>query len=193
MAVLAVAAAIMAACAGKEDYDGIDHDSKYEGETVAKRLFYKVKLADPYVTETADVLVQYIDADGTVRQDTLKGSQWEKAVTFPLASTTTYGLAARYFAKSSPTLSKPSYSFDADLASTMFQLSSKGDSMQLAVLRSDKDGRTGILKHGDSLTREEILSQGTSEDIDSTMVYYHFTSVNNDSALVRSKFEWKEQ
>lgn len=185
---------LLAACAGKEEYNGLDHGGiKYEGETVAYKVNYTVKLNDPNVHEVADVLVQYIDAEGSVRQDSVTGIQWQKPVTYKKTATMEYGLAAHFFAKRNPSSTAVAYDFGADLSSALLQLSSAGDSLQIAVLRSQKDDCTGLLRYGDGkMSREEALSQDGAGRMDTTSVYFRYTSLNNDSAMVRKKFEWKE-
>lgn len=190
----AAVAASLVACAGKEEYNGLDHDEvKYDGETVAYKVYYTVKLNDPAVREVADVLVRYVDADGTVKQDTMDGATWQKPVVFTKSATMNYGLIARYFAKANPALTNDTYNFGVDLSSKMYQMSSMGDSMQIAVLRSQTGECTGILKYdGGTMDRETVLTEYGADRIDSTTVYYRLTSVKNDSAMVRSKFVWSE-
>lgn len=197
--VIGIAASMMMACAGKEEYNGLGHDGlDYDGETVAMKVFYNVKLSDPNVHEVANVLVQYIDSLGNTQQDTLNGDTWAKAVVYKRMSTMNYGLAAHYFSKKNATLTKESYHFGADLTSKVFQISSMGDSLQVGKftsLKNEKDNEcTSILRYykDSSMDKAEASTQAGRDAIDTTMVYFRLTSLKSDSAIVRSKFVWKE-
>lgn len=193
-ALMACAAGLTMACAGKEDYDGLDHKLP-EGDVAPElKVVYNVKLNDPNVYEAATVKVQYIDSLGNTIEDDMTGNSWTKTVTYKKTVTMNFGLAAHYFALQNPQLTKAEYGFGADLTSMVYQMYTSGDSLQIARFKSEDKESTGVARWFPNgiIPKSEAATPEGNAFIDSTMVYFRLTSVKNDSAMVRSKFTWKK-
>lgn len=183
-AALAAVALGVAAC-GNDDSPsgpGIDYGDKY---VTGYRMEYSVKLADPNVHEVADVLVTYIDADGSELEDTLYGQEWAKTVVMPKGNSQTYGLAARFASKEAPVLTHDTYDFAVDLTSRIFTLYSTGSQMLLAsptnhvskgILLPDNDGETRSVR-----SASYLVTPQAREDMDTTTTYFNFTSMKLES------------
>ena len=168
----------MTAC-GDDDAPGgpgLDYGEKV---VTGYRMDYNVSLADPDVHEVADVIVEFVGADGSISRDTMDGQMWHKTVSFPLATKVTYGLAARFAAKDAPTLTKEQYDFAADLTSHVYTTYNNASPMPLlspknhtgkGILLPLQDGSSNTVRSAGYLS-----SQAGREDIDTTSVSYYQT------------------
>ena len=168
----------MTACGGDDapGGPGLDYGEKV---VTGYRMDYNVSLADPDVHEVADVIVEFVGADGSISRDTMDGQMWHKTVSFPLATKVTYGLAARFAAKDAPTLTKEQYDFATDLTSHVYTTYNNASPMPLrspknhtgkGILLPLQDGSSNTVRSAGYLS-----SQAGREDIDTTSVSYYQT------------------
>ncbi len=184
-----VVAAFPSLAGCSSDDDSGSHRGQYVGPTVAEKMYYTVELNDPNVLEAADLLVRYLDADGTIRQDTVRSGLWRKPVLFKTGKNVFFTLAAHYFAKESPTLTKDSYDFGIDIASPLFYMDEKGDSLFVGSITPQKKDGSGLFYIGKTkLSKTEIMSEQGRSDIDTTMVFFN----TNDSATQTRPYTWTE-
>ncbi len=179
---------IVVGCSDSND-SGYNRNT-YTGPTVGERLRYTVQLNDANVLEVADLLVQYLNPDGTIVQDTVRGSRWTKTLTFTPGKDVYFTLAAKYFAKSGIVPTKDSYDFGLNLSSPLYYVNAKGDSLFAGTIRPRSGDCTGLFKLGlTTLTKAEIMSEVGRSDIDTTMIYYNM----NDSATQYKTYVWQEK
>ncbi len=198
LAVMVTAALV--ACGDSDDPTG---DDIFAGNVISRvrsgyKIVYGVELADANVMEAADVLVEYLDADGNVQKDTVRDSVWVQTVNFDKSSTHTYGLAARYSPKDNPVLTQDTYDFDIDLSSPLYITYTDGTEMLWATLRNRV--YDGILKKdGDGNLRSErsrdyLTTSYGRDDMDTTITSYMVTISTLSSSkdtLIYSTFEWQ--
>lgn len=191
--VWAMAAFAMAACGDSDapSGPGLDYGDKVVS---GYRMEYSVELADPNVREVADVLVEYVGADGTTMRDTMEGATWQKTVAFGPSGDHTYGLAARFASTGGPA-AQASYDFGADItsrlyvtytnASPMFYMSTVNDS-SYGILKPLLDGSFNTVR-----SAAYVTSPLGRADIDTTAVAYCFAIKRLESgkdSLVKSRF-----
>lgn len=178
---------LIAGCS--ESDDSGSNRNAYTGPTVAERLSYTVKLNDPNVLEVADLLVQYLKADGSIAQDTVRTGRWSNTVTFTPGKDVYFTLAAKYFAKNVASPSKSSYDFGLSLSSPLYYMNAKGDSLFIGYVKPREGDCSSIFKLTQTtLTAAEILSEQGRADIDSSMIYFNM----NDTATQHKPYVWHE-
>ncbi len=172
-----------------ENDDSGSNRKAYTGPTVAEKLYYTVQLNDPNVLEVADLLVQYLKADGSIVQDTVRSSRWSKSVVFTPGKDVFFSLAAKYFAKDITSPSKSSYDFGLSLSSPLYYMNAKGDSLFAGSVKPRESDCSGIFKFPQTtLAAAEIQSGLWRKDIDSTMIYFNM----NDTATQYKPYVWHE-
>lgn len=170
--------------------DSGSNRNTYTGPTVGERLRYTVRLNDSNVLEVADLLVQYLNADGSIVQDTVRSDRWSKTVTFTPGRDVYFTLAAKYFAKSGVVPTRDSYDFGLNLSSPLYYVNAKGDSLFAGNVKPRSGDWSGLFKLGQTtMTKAEILSEIGRKDIDSTMIYYNM----NDTATQYKTYVWHEK
>ena len=81
-----VALALLSGCAGTEDYDQRDPNLSNPDDVIttspvrSTELTYSAVLRDARLLDVVDVRVQSLDADGSVKTDTLTSPQWSKTM-----------------------------------------------------------------------------------------------------------------
>lgn len=196
VALAAALAAGLASCGGDDAPSGPGLD--YGDKTVsAYRIAYTVQLADPAVRDVADVLVEYLDADGTMKKDTLDGGAWTKTVAFAPGKERNYGLLARYSPREDALATKDAYDFAVSLSAPLYILYTNGSSMLWATLRNHT--YKGILapnKDGDFSTRrtaDYLLTTYGQEEMDTTATYFNITYrelASGKDTLIYNSMEW---
>ncbi len=188
-AFIAVLSPFFAVGCSDSDDSGSNRNT-YTGPTVGERLRYTVRLNDSNVLEVADLLVQYLNADGSIVQDTVRSDRWSKTVTFTPGRDVYFTLAAKYFAKSGVVPTRDSYDFGLNLSSPLYYVNAKGDSLFAGNVKPRSGDWSGLFKLGQTtMTKAEILSEIGRKDIDSTMIYYNM----NDTATQYKTYVWHEK
>lgn len=185
---LAAACAVVvggfASCGDSDDPSGPGLDFS-DPVVTGYRMDYRLELSDQHIGEVADVLVEYIDADGNTLCDTVEGQTWAKSVTFPKGSRQVYGLAARFSPKGAPELTQDAYDFAVDLGSHLYVLYSNRSPMlngtpanhaSKGILKPRQDG-----SYNTERSAGYLLTQYGREDMDTTTVDYCVVSERLES------------
>lgn len=178
-AAMAVAVPLALASCGDDDAPsgpGLDFGEK---SITGYRTEYALQLADPNVREVADVQVEYYDADGSMKKDTLEDGAWTKTVVYAPGKDRVYALSARYLPKAAPVATHDTYDFAVSLRATVDILYSNGTNMRWATARNhtykgilapNEDGEFSTVR-----SASYLLSTYGREEMDTTGTYFNIT------------------
>ena len=194
----------MAGCTSDND-DGRDPNLSKPEETVtaspvrSTELTYTATLRDTKLLDIMDVKVQYLDAEGNVKEDIMTSPTWSKTVSFPRRSTEqtkmadiTFGMIARTFMKANPTPTKDTYDFYIDLDSPMYDTHFDGKSTFTAYVHACDSTRIIADKTSSVRSKAYIENADNRNMIDSTSISY-WCHTQSDTLIVKKPFTWKNE
>ena len=197
-AAMAVAATLALASCGDDDAPsgpGLDFGEK---AITGYRAEYALQLADPNVEEVARVQVEYYDADGSMKKDTVEGSAWTKTVTYAPGKDRVYALSARYLPKDAPVATHDAYDFAVSLRGTVDILYSNGSYLRWATARNhtykgilapNEDGEFSTVR-----SASYLLSTYGREEMDTTGTYFNITYrelPSGKDTLIYNSMDWE--
>ena len=197
-AAMAVAATLALASCGGDDAPsgpGLDFGEK---AITGYRAEYALQLVDPNVEEVARVQVEYYDADGSMKKDTVEGSAWTKTVTYAPGKDRVYALSARYLPKDAPVATHDAYDFAVSLRGTVDILYSNGSYLRWATARNhtykgilapNEDGEFSTVR-----SASYLLSTYGREEMDTTGTYFNITYrelPSGKDTLIYNSMDWE--
>lgn len=197
-----VALALLSGCAGTEDYDQRNPNLSNPDEVIttspvcSTELTYSAVLRDARLLDVVDVRVQYIDADGSVKTDTLTSPQWSKTVSFTRRTSQganmadiAYGMMARTFLKARPVATQDSYDFYINIDSRMYDTHFDGKSTFTADVHACDSLKIMADKRSSVRTAAFVLDGANRSVVDSTAISY-WCRHQSDTLIVKKPFTW---